>query len=306
VIRLAVRCRPELAEAVLAQLLELVPGGVEEVGWVGDPAAPGRAAEEGAGFYEYAVYGPPGELPAMPELEAAAGDGLVEIRSTEIPDDWADRWRDFHEPVVVAGGRIVVRPSWETGRPVPDSGIPCPEAEEMAGFDVVIDPGQAFGTGAHATTKMCLELLVELADEGAASGPLADLGTGSGVLAIAAAKLGFAPVLACDSELAAVEAAAANAAANGARIEVGRLNLRESPPPRAPTLVANLTAPLLAEVAARIEEPPEAIVCSGLLATEIDEVGAALSGAGMRLVEERRSGDWAALLCRRVPDPAGE
>ena len=304
-IRLAVRCRPELAEAVLAQLLELVPDGVEEVGWVADPAAPGREAEEAAGFYEYAVYGPPGELPEVPELEAAAGDGLVEISSTEIPDDWADRWRDFHEPVVVAGGRIVVRPSWETGRPAPDPAIPGREAEELAGIDVVIDPGQAFGTGAHATTGMSLELLVELADRGAA-GPLADLGTGSGVLAIAAAKLGFAPVLACDSELAAVEAAAANAAANGVEIEVQRLNLRRSPPPPAPTLVANLTAPLLREVAARIEDPPEAMVCSGLLAAEVGEVAAALGAAGLEPAEERRSGEWAALLCRRVSGAAKE
>jgi ribosomal protein L11 methyltransferase len=97
-IRLAVRCRPELAERVLADLLELAPGGVEE--------------ERGSDWVEYAIYGPPGEVPALPDLEVAAGDGLVEITTTEIPDDWADRWRDFHEPVAVGGGRIVVRPSW--------------------------------------------------------------------------------------------------------------------------------------------------------------------------------------------------
>ena len=92
---------------------------------------------------------------------------------------------------------------------------------------------------------MCLELLLELADAGEASGPLADLGTGSGVLAIAAAKLGFAPVSGCDSEPAALDAAAHNAASNGVEIELLRLNLREEAPPPAPVLVANLTAPLL-------------------------------------------------------------
>ena len=188
-IRLAVRCRAELAEPVLAELLELAPGGVEE--------------ERGEGWVEYAIYGPPGEVPAVPELRAAAGEGLVEISATEIPDDWADRWRDFHEPVSIAGGRIVVRPSWEA----------APSDESLV--DIVVDPGQAFGTGAHATTRMCLELLLELADTGEASGPLADLGTGSGVLAIAAAKLGFAPVSGCDSEPAALDAAAHNAASNG-------------------------------------------------------------------------------------------
>ncbi len=216
-IRLAVRCRPEDAERVLAELLELAPGGIEE-----------ESAEE---WVEFAVYGPPGEVPAVPELEAAAGEGLVEISSTEIPDDWADRWRDFHEPVSIAGGRIVVRPSWEPGAAASEGGV-----------DIVVDPGQAFGTGAHATTRMCLELLLELADAGEASGPLADLGTGSGVLAIAAAKLGFAPVSGCDSEPAALEAAAENAAANGVELELVRLNLRERPPPEAPALVANLTA----------------------------------------------------------------
>jgi ribosomal protein L11 methyltransferase len=272
VIRLAIRCRGEHAERVLADLLELAPGGVEE--------------EHGGEWVEYAIYGPPGEIPALPELEAAAGDGLVEISSTEIPDDWADRWRDFHEPVSLAGGRMVVRPSWEGGAAAADA------------VDIVIDPGQAFGTGAHATTRMCLELLLELADAGQASGPLADLGTGSGVLAIAAAKLGFAPVSGCDSEPASLEAAAANAAANGVELELRRLNLREQAPPGAPTLVANLTAPLLEATAARVAVPPRALICSGLLASEGERVRAALAGAGLKPVVERTSGDWAALLCR--------
>ena len=272
-IRLAVRCRAELAEPVLAELLELAPGGVEE--------------ERGEGWVEYAIYGPPGEVPAVPELRAAAGEGLVEISATEIPDDWADRWRDFHEPVSITGGRIVVRPSWEA----------APSDESLV--DIVVDPGQAFGTGAHATTRMCLELLLELADAGEASGPLADLGTGSGVLAIAAAKLGFAPVSGCDSEPAALEAAADNAAANGVELELVRLNLREQPPPEAPALVANLTAPLLEAVAARIAVPPRALICSGLLASEAAGVRAALAGAAARARDERSSGDWVALSCRR-------
>jgi ribosomal protein L11 methyltransferase len=281
-IRLAVRCRPELAERVLAELLELAPGGVEE--------------EAGAEWVEYAIYGPPGEIPSLPDLEAAAGDGLVEISSTEIPDDWADRWRDFHRPVEVAGGRIVVTPSWEF-RPSIDPGTSGGEAEEVAGqLFVVVDPGQAFGTGAHATTTLCLELLLELADRGAANGPFADLGTGSGVLAIAAAKLGWGPVSGCDSEQAALDAAAENAAANGVQVGLERINLREEPPPAAPTLVANLTAPLLEEVAGRITPPPGWLVCSGLLATEIDRVTAALAGAGIEVAESRRRGDWAALL----------
>ena len=96
-----------------------------------------------------------------------------------MPDDWADRWQDFHKPLLV-GERLWLRPSWE-------------EPREGA-IDLVVDPGRAFGTGAHPTTRLCLELLLELEQAGEAHGPLTDLGTGSGVLAIAAAKLGWNPV----------------------------------------------------------------------------------------------------------------
>jgi ribosomal protein L11 methyltransferase len=274
-VRLAVRCRPEQAELVLAELIELVPGGVEE--------------ERGTGYVEFAIYGPPGELPELPDLRAAAGDGLVEIETTEIPDDWADRWRDFHEPVVIAGGRLVVRPSWE---------------ESAAGgeVDVVVDPGRAFGTGGHATTRCCLELLLALADRGLATGALADWGTGSGVLAIAAAKLGWDPVSGCDHEPAAVAVAATNAAANGATIAIERVNLRERVPPPAPTVVANLTAPLLVPLAGRMEageiEVPGRMVVSGLLLSERDRVTAAFSAAGLAVENGIESGDWAGLSMR--------
>jgi ribosomal protein L11 methyltransferase len=280
-IRLAVRCRPELAERVLADLVELAPGGVEE--------------ETGDGWIEYAIYGAPGEVPALPDLEAAVADGLVEITSKEIPDDWADRWQDFHRPVSIAAGRITVRPSWEL-RPAGDPAAPGREAKEAAGIDVVIDPGQAFGTGAHPTTRMCLELLLELADAGETGGGLADLGTGSGVLAVAAAKLGFAPVVACDQELPALDAAAASARVNGVELDLVRVNLREALPPPAPTVTANLAAPLLGSVASRMETPPERMVCSGMLVAEVDGVATAFARHGLRERERRVSGDWAAIL----------
>ena len=266
-IRLAVRCSPEHAEAVLAELLVLAPDGVEE--------------DEGDGFVEYAIYGAPGEVPELGSLEAVVEGGRIEVSSEEIPDDWTDRWRDFHQPVVV--GRLVVAPSWEEAR----------GGEEVR---IVVDPGQAFGTGAHATTRMCLELLLELADEGHAGGPLADWGTGSGVLAIAGAKLGFSPVLACDHERAAIEAAAANAAANDVELELERRNLRTEPAPTAPTAVANLTAPILREVAARLEGVPDRLVCSGLLRREADEIAESFGAKGLSERRRLEDGDWAALL----------
>jgi ribosomal protein L11 methyltransferase len=272
VIRLAVRCRPELAEQVLAELLVLAPGGVEE--------------ERGADYVEYAIYGAPGELPELGDVKATAGDQLIDVASVEVPDDWAERWADFHKPVLVAG-RVWVRPPWEP-----------PAAEGL--IDLVVDPGQAFGTGAHPTTRLCIELLAGMAAEGRASGPLADWGTGSGVLAIAAAKLGFSPVLGADNEAASIEAAAANAAANGVELELARADVRREPPPAAPTVAANLTAPLLRQAAAMLAageaEVPNTLVCSGMLVAELDGVAEAMSAAGLGERERRTEGDWGALL----------
>jgi ribosomal protein L11 methyltransferase len=271
VIRLALRCPPALADRVLAELVELAPGGIEE--------------ERAADHVEFAIYGAPGELPELPDLHALAGDGTIEVSTEQIPDDWADRWRDFHRPVVIRD-RLVVRPSWGTDAPPAD-------------LDVVIDPGRAFGTGAHATTRMCLELLLELAENGSARGSVADVGTGSGVLAIAAAKLGFSPVVGCDHETAALEAARKNARANGVEVELRRVNLREQPAPAAETLVANLTGPILREVAARLDDPPGRLVCSGLLCREAGEIAAAFSAHGLTEVVRREDGEWSALLLER-------
>jgi ribosomal protein L11 methyltransferase len=271
-IRLAVRCDPKDAEVVLAELTVLAPNGVEE--------------ERGEGYVEYAIYGGEGELPELGELEAAAGDSLVEVVATEVPDDWADRWQDFHKPLLV-GGRLWLRPSWEPPR--------------EGAIDVVVDPGRAFGTGAHPTTRLCLELLLELAEAGEAGGALTDLGCGSGVLAIAAAKLGWAPVRGYDHERAAIEAADANAAANGITAEFERRDLRRDLPELPPTAVANMTAPVLRDVAALLapEGPPRTLICSGLLPTELDATASAFSPAGLAESDRRLDGDWAALLLRR-------
>jgi ribosomal protein L11 methyltransferase len=265
-IRLAVRCAPEQADLVLAELTVLAPNGVEE--------------ERGPGYVEYAIYGGEGELPELGDLDAAVDGGRIEVSSTEIPDDWADRWRDFHKPLLVAD-RLWLRPSWEPPR--------------EGAVDVVVDPGHAFGTGAHPTTRLCLEFLCQLQPEG----ELVDIGTGSGVLAIAAAKLGWDPIRGYDHESAAVEAAAANAAANGVEVALERMNLRERLPELAPTVVANMTAPVLAAVAAQITEPPSRLICSGLLPPELDPTATLFAKVGLREDERRIEGDWAALLLRR-------
>lgn len=268
---------------MLAELTVLAPNGVEE--------------EQGPDYVEYALYGGEGELPDLGEIEAAAGDGLVEVTSTEVPDDWADRWRDFHRPILV-GGRLWVRPSWTE----PESGAGAADASKT--IDVVVDPGQAFGTGAHQTTRLCLELLLELEAAAGSGGELTDLGCGSGVLAIAAAKLGWGPVSGYDHEPEALAAAAANAAANGVELTLEKVNLRERLPALAPTVLANMTSPILIAVAGLLasgetSEAPETIACSGILPAELDDVAAAFAAAGVVERERRREGDWAALLLQR-------
>jgi ribosomal protein L11 methyltransferase len=266
VIRLAVRVPREHAELVLSELLVLAPGGLEE-------------RDVDAATVEYALYGASGELPHLGDVRAAAGAVTVEVSTTELADDWAERWRDWHRPLDV--GPVRVRPPWAAPR-------------ERA-LDVVIEPGQAFGTGAHPTTRLSLELLCALPAEGA----LADWGCGSGVLALAAARLGFAPVVACDVERESVAATLAAAAANGIEVTASRCDLRSAPGPWAPTVTANLVRPLLLEVAALIERPPERMIVSGLEPPDVEEVVDAFARHGLT-PEARRDGDgWSAILLSR-------
>ncbi|MEA2314595.1 MAG: ribosomal protein methyltransferase [Solirubrobacteraceae bacterium] len=293
-IRLALRVRRADAELVLAELLELVPDGVEEV-------------QVDASVVEYAVYGAPGELPRLPALNAAVGDALVEVSTTEVRDDWHERWREFHKAVLIeapplrsAGEApvpaLIVRPPWEPARDRP--------ARELQ--EIVIDPGLAFGTGGHASTRTCLALLLELARE-RASGPLLDVGTGSGVLAIAAKRLGFGPVLALDNERESVHAARENARANGVDIVVRRLDLRSEPLPwdelaaqaqdgQRLIVLANLLRPLLLELADAMPSAPAHLLAGGLLGAEADEVaGAFRERLGLYERARRESGEWATL-----------
>jgi ribosomal protein L11 methyltransferase len=203
----------------------------------------------------------------------------VTVSGSELADDWAERWREFHRPVLV-GERVWVRPPWA-------------EARDGA-LDLVIDPAQAFGTGAHPTTRLSLELLLGLESRGS----LADLGCGSGVLAIAAALLGFEPVIALDNDPAAVDATLENVRANGIVLAaVERLDVRSDPLPPASVMTANLVRPLLLELARRMPESPELLIASGLLEGEEDEVAEAFGQ--MREQRRLRLEGWSALLLAR-------
>ena len=267
-IALTVRVAAERAEIVLAELLELAPAGVEE--------------REAGGAVEYVIYAAEDSLPADSAVRAAAGGSLLGLERSEVADDWSERWKRWHQPVELSAGgrRVRIRPPWE------------PAAAD-ADIELVIDPGQAFGTGGHHTTRLCLEILLEREP----GGSLADWGCGTGVLALAAARLGWSPVTAVDFDPAATDATRVNAEVNAiAGITIGHADLTAEPGPVADTVVANLVRPLLLRVAERLEAVPSVLIASGLLREEADEVVAAFSSHGLQETGRRQSGEWAAVV----------
>jgi ribosomal protein L11 methyltransferase len=188
-----------------------------------------------------------------------------------VPDGWEDAWREFHHGAVV--GRFWVGPPWED---------PPPEAEP-----IVIDPGRAFGTGAHPTMRLTLELLQELEPAG-----LLDVGCGSGVLAIAAAKLGCAPVIAVDLDDAAIEATLANARANSATVTARRADALVDALPDTELAVANVALDVVEGLLPRLAA--RRAVTSGYL--DRDEPRA----PGWRRRDRRERDGWAADLLERA------
>jgi ribosomal protein L11 methyltransferase len=223
--RLSLRVVGDEAEPLRARLLERVPSGLEEV-------------VDGDGV-ELAAYVPAAQVDAL----AAEFPGAV---VQEVPEGWEDAWRSFHHPVTVGG--LWVGPPWEE----------APDPERA----VVIDPGRAFGTGAHPTTRLCIELLATTGGRGS----LLDVGCGSGVLAIAGARLGFSPVLAVDVDPVAVETTAANADANAADVVVRLLDAEAGSLPIADLAVANVLLRPVETILARLGS--DAAITSGYVAGE--------------------------------------
>lgn len=238
--------RVPVAEAELARaaLVELAPAGFEE--------------REESGQTELAVYV---DTAGAKRFRAAFPDAV----STPVEAGWEVRWRDFHRPARVAG--LWIGPPWEA--------LPAGEPA------VVIDPGRAFGTGAHPTTRACLELLA-----GESRGSVLDAGCGSGVLAIAAARLGFAPVTAVDSDPVAVTATRENAVRNGVRLEALQVELRTGGLPAADLVVANLDLEGVAWLLRR--RPARRAITSGYLARERP------AHEGWRLERELELDGWSA------------
>jgi ribosomal protein L11 methyltransferase len=239
------------AEEARAVMLELFPEGFEET-----------AFEElgGDGSVELAAYtNAAGEERIWQAFGGAA--------STDVEEDWQDRWRQFHKPVRV--GSLWIGPPWE-----------APDEDATA---VVIDPGRAFGTGGHPTTQLCLQLL-----ESEERGSVLDVGCGSGVLSIAAAKLGFAPVRAFDFDPQAVEATERNAADNGVTVDVSQADLREDELPEADLALANIAAEAVVLLGPRLRAARA--ITSGYLVSDEPELD------GYHRERRVQSGGWAADL----------
>ena len=212
------------AEIARARLLALQPGGFEE--------------EDRGAEVELAAYV---DAEGEERMRAAFGG----VRSLPVDEGWEDRWREFHRPVRAGG--LWIGPPWE--------------ARPAGELSVVVDPGRAFGTGAHPTTRACVELLARVE-----RGSLLDAGCGSGVLAVAACRLGFDPVHALDADEAAVEVAAATARLNGVRVSVGAGDVLRDELPAVDVVVANIELRVVEALLAR--NPAVVALTSGYLADE--------------------------------------
>lgn len=222
---MSVRVPAAEAEIARARMLELSPDGFEE--------------REGPDTIELSAY-------ADADGADRIGDAFGDATSAAVEPGWEDRWRDFHRPIRAGG--LWIGPPWE-----------APPPGERT---VVVDPGRAFGTGAHPTTRACIELL-----SGLERGGVLDAGCGSGVLAVAAARLGFAPVLAVDLDPVAVETTVRTAARNGVDVEVAVADVLADDLPDAELVVANIELRVVERLLAR-QRGARVFVTSGYLAHE--------------------------------------
>ncbi len=194
-----------------------------------------------------------------------------DVTSESFAEGWEEAWREFHHGVVV--GRFWIGPPWEEATDEVDA--------------VVIDPGRAFGTGAHATTRLTLELLQKLEP-----GSLLDVGCGSGVLSIAAAKLGFRPIVAIDVDQDAVDIALANARVNGVELDAYRSDALTDDLPAANIVVANVALDVVERLLPRLDA--RLAITSGYLERDDPRV------TGWRRIDRGDREGWAADLYERA------
>jgi ribosomal protein L11 methyltransferase len=231
---------------------------------------------------------------ALGHLQAFGLRPIGELRTRLVHEtDWADAWKAYF-PVMRIGRRIVIRPTWRRHRRSPDDVV------------LALDPGMAFGTGLHPTTRLCLVAIESLADRGLLAGARGlDIGCGSGILAIAALKLGADRVLGVDTDPIAIEATTANARRNGVarRLRAREGSLPTGEPP-VDVVLANLIAGVLVPLSSALSEALERggrLVASGIFIDREAEVRASFGRVGLDVVGRLAEGDWVALEAVRRP-----
>ena len=225
---------------------------------------------------------------ALGHLQAFGLRPIGELRTRLVHEaDWAQAWKAYF-PVMRIGRRLIIRPTWRRHRRLP------------ADIVLSLDPGMAFGTGLHPTTRLCLETVEQLADRGlVGSARILDVGCGSGILAIAALKLGAATALGLDTDPIAIEATIANARRNR---QVRRLRARVGSLPSGEAafdvVLANLIAGVLVPLAGALHDelrPGGRLLASGIFIDREGDVRAAFEAAGLTVVGRSDEGDWVAL-----------
>ena len=247
-------------EELLDALLPLLPAGVREDGDI--------------------LYTIAGTAPDRAALEAALGRELDGWTVEQVPADWRIRRALEGGGGVVVAGRIAVRSPWDS-----------PPAADV--IDVVVERrGGAFGSGSHPTTQMCLALLLELEPAGA----VADLGCGVGTLAIAAAKLGWGPVVAVDRVPVAIEVAIENVERNGVSVSCAVADLAVDAVPLAPLLLVNAPPPVHARVVESMTPDVRHVIVSGIVAEEVEAVLTGYRSVGFEVANALGTEDeWIAL-----------
>lgn len=251
--------------------------------------SPGGFQQESEGEHgpeRFAVFVPAGDEGTFTSWLAGAGVAILgEPVVTPVPSDWDERWKEFHQPVLIGG--LWVGPPWQEDQ--------APEGMKR----IVIEPAQGFGTGAHPTTRLVLALLQ---DQPRAS--VLDLGCGSGVLAIAAAKLGFGPVTAIDNDPVAIESTFDNLRRNDVDglVKAFVRDVLQDDIPTADVVLANVLLEPLVRIAPRMTAPR--LVLSGLLRSQVDDCVAAYEAAGYVLRERRDRDGWSAIVLDNADENA--
>ena len=231
----------------------------------------------------------------MDEMSRYLDKGSGIINCSEIQDeDWANNWKQYFHPEKI-GDKIVVKPSWEEYTPVDN--------------DIVIelDPGMAFGTGTHATTSMCIQLLEEYIKP-EANLKVFDVGTGSGILAITASKLGAKEIQAADYDEVAVKVAKENIAKNHetANITIFQSDLLQNMTGKADFIIANIIADIIIRMFKQgVDDrlnPNGAILTSGIIADRIGDVTTVAQECGFVVEKMQEKAGWAAIIFRRKED----